>query len=256
MLDQVGGRLKFVRKAGFFFCIGVITAAGMLAAQPVDAFTDSYTFAGLQWGSSAAETTKHLRSQGFRVSRVVNGARREFVEQDAWGAFVKKDRGKRLLAKGNVSGEKIGVELVFGWNDRLERVIVLTPNWDGTPRGSKRMAGLADRITRQLEEQFGRTIEKQTPFGFVDTARWMEARDGSKMKLYIRGTNGFMFFPNDTTSLRVHFWNDRFQGPRDRRPEVRMADGVGNVPGAARNVMPAASSGRLQVDVQAEIDEK
>ena len=45
------------------------------------------------------------------------------------------------------------VELVFGRNDRLQRVIVKWPNWNGTIPHAKRLTTTATKITRQLESQ-------------------------------------------------------------------------------------------------------
>ena len=69
-----------------------------------------------------------------------------------------------------------------------------------------------------MEDQFGPSAKKSQPFGFVDTATWAVAPDGSRMQLYVRGTNGFMFYPRDKTGLRVHFSNPRFGGPADPAP--------------------------------------
>lgn len=212
----------------------------MFGAAPALSFTDSYTFSGLQWGSSPAEVVEALKKQGFVIdAQPVFGPRTEFVEKGAWGAFARKDRGKRFIAKGKVAGEMTTVELIFGWNDRLEHVILGAAMWDGTIRDAERMTKFADRLASQLELQYGTTIEKRRPFGWVDTARWMEASDGSKVKLYVRGTNGFMFFPKDQTTVRVHFWNPKFGGGTQKaqsavKKSPKSSRKIGNVPGAKR----------------------
>ncbi len=216
-----------IRSARLAAALGAFAAFMLLAAAPAAAFSESYAFAGLDWGSPPEVAARQLEAQGFKVDSPVSGARREFVEQNAWGAFEYMDRGKRLVARGLVAGRRVTVDLVFGYNDGLERIIIGAPDWDGTRAGAARMTAFANVLTGQLEDRYGRSYDKRTPFGFIDTARWMPAQDGSRMELYVRGTNGYMFFPKDTTSLRVHIWNDRF---RVARPDTMVA-GDGKAPG-------------------------
>jgi len=219
---------------------GLVGAAALLAPLPAAAFSETYTFAGLEWGSSPDKVTEVLESQGFAVEGPVLGPRREFVERNAWGIFESRDRGMRLVAKGLVAGHRFEVDLVFGFNERLERVILRAPDWDGSLEGAKRLTGLADTLARQFERQYGRSYDSRKPFGFTDTARWMQARDGSRIDLYVRGTNGYMFFPQDVTSLRVHFWNDRFRAA----PPSTMTAGSGEPPGhqaKTDGIRPAAA---------------
>ncbi len=224
----------------FSLLAGIVGISALFGTAPAQSFTDTYTFSGLQWGSSPSEAAEALKKQGFVIdAQPVFGPRTEFVEKGAWGAFARKDRGKRVIAKGKVAGEMTRVELIFGWNDQLEHVIVGAAMWDGTIPGAVRMTKFADRLATQLEMQYGATIEKRRPFGWTDTARWMEASDGSKVKLYVRGTHGFMFFPKDQTTVRVHFWNPKFgggtqkaQGAAKKAPKPGRK--VGNVPGAKR----------------------
>lgn len=218
------GRTRSVRLAA---ALSAFAALMLFAAAPAAAFSESYAFAGLDWGSSPEKAARQLEAQGFKVTDTVVGARREFVEQNAWGAFENMDRGKRLVARGLVAGRRVTVDLVFGYNDGLERIIIGAPDWDGTRAGAARMTEFANTLTNQLEDQYGRSYDKRTPFGFIDTARWMPAQDGSRMELYVRGTNGYMFFPKDTTSLRVHIWNDAY---RVARPDTMVA-GDGKAPG-------------------------
>ena len=216
-----------IRSARLVAALGAFAAFMLLAAAPAAAFSESYAFAGLDWGSTPEVAAQQLQAQGFKVDSPISGARREFVEQNAWGAFELMDRGKRLVARGLVAGRRVTVDLVFGYNDGLERIIIGAPDWDGTRAGAARMTAFANVLTGQLEDRYGRSYDKRTPFGFIDTARWMPAQDGSRMELYVRGTNGYMFFPKDTTSLRVHIWNDRF---RVARPDTLVA-GDGKAPG-------------------------
>lgn len=209
------------------FAAALLFTAGLFAASPAAAFSETYAFADLEWGSTPEAAAQLLEAQGFKIEGAVSGPRREFVEQNAWGAFEDRDRGKRLIARGLVAGQRVTVDLVFGYNAQLERVILGAPNWDGTRDGARRMTNFANTLTRQLEERYGRSYDKRTPFGFIDTARWMPAQDGSRLELYVRGTNGYMFFPQDTTSLRVHIWNDSY---RVARPDTMLA-GDGKIPG-------------------------
>ena len=189
--------------------VGLVAGAMMVLTGAAGA-AESYTFAGLRWGSSPDDVRKALETQGFTVRRVISGPQRELAENGAWGEWVKKDRGKRMVARGAVGGLATNVELVFGENDALERVIVRWPDWNGTMRHAKSLTVMATTITKQLETQYGRSNERRDPFGWVDTARWLPAGDGSRMELIIRGTNGMMFYPGDKTGVRLHFWNAKY----------------------------------------------
>lgn len=201
-------------------------AATALGLSPASAVNDSYTFAGLKWGSSPQEAEQALAAQGFKVSDPQLGPRKEFIANNAWGEYATRDRGKRLVAKGLVAGEKLDVELVFGNNDALQRIIVVGPDWDGTMNHSDKMRSLADSLASQLEVQFGKPAEYRNPFGFVDTATWLPARDGSQAELYVRATNGGVFFPGNETTMRVNFWNPRYSA--DQGTTVAASDGGEN----------------------------
>ena len=199
-------------------------AAGVMAAWTgIAQAADSYTFAGLRWGSSPKEVTSTLKSRGFKVRRTVRGPQRELTENGAWGKWVKRDRGKRMIAIGKVGGLRTNVELVFGRNNALQRVIVRWRDWNGTIPHAKRLTKAATVVTKQLEGQYGRSNERRDPFGWIDTARWLPAQDGSRMELIVRGTNGMLFYPGDRTGVRLHFWNARYgkKGPQTARGGVR-----------------------------------
>ncbi|HMB75353.1 MAG TPA: hypothetical protein VKN76_03070 [Kiloniellaceae bacterium] len=183
----------------------------MVAWTGIVQAAETYTFAGLRWGSSPAQAKKVLKARGFKVSRVVKGPQRELAENGAWGKWVKRDRGKRMVARGKVGGLKTDVELVFGRNNSLQRVIVRWPDWNGTIPHAKRLTKTANAVTKQLEGQYGRSNERRDPFGWIDTARWLPAEDGSRMELIVRGTNGMLFYPGDRTGVRLHFWNARYR---------------------------------------------
>jgi hypothetical protein len=186
-----------------------IAAAALFAlAGTAQAANDSYTFAGLKWGSSPDAASQALKSKGFHIGPTVSGPQRELVEKGAWGEFVNVDRGKRVTATGTVAGQKADVQLIFGNSNRLERVIVSLPDWNGTVPHADQLTKAATRLTSQLEKQYGATTEKRDFFGWPDTARWQPASDGSRMEMLIRGTHGMMFYPGDKTGVRLNLWND------------------------------------------------
>lgn len=207
MLNQrVSGRKSFRISA-----LGALAVGALVAWAGVVQAAESYTFAGLRWGSSPAQAKQVLKARGFKVRRVVKGPQRELAENGAWGEWVKRDRGKRMVARGKVGGLNTDVELVFGRNDALQRVIVRWPDWNGTIPHAKRLTKTANAVTKQLEGQYGRSNERRDPFGWIDTARWLPAEDGSHMELIVRGTNGMLFYPGDRTGVRLHFWNARYR---------------------------------------------
>lgn len=212
------------------FCLTVILGLPATATGP------TYTFAGLTWGSTPEQVTRHLVQKGFKVSSPKDGPVTEFVEMNAWLDVRTVDRGKRLFATGSFLGAKVEVDLVFGFNDRLERVHLRVPTWDGTRKGAKQMVATGDRLVAHYEQNFGRPYEKRDPFGFIDTARWSPAADGSHVEMYIRGSEGFMFYPEHTTSLSINFWNNAY---RSDLPTIATGSGrstpylVGDQPDAA-----------------------
>ena len=199
------------RKTFGFSALGAIAAGALVAWTGIAQAAESYTFAGLRWGSSPAQAKRVLKARGFKVRRVVQGPQRELAENGAWGKWVKRDRGKRMVARGKVGGMNTDVELVFGRNNALQRVIVRWPDWNGTIPHAKRLTKMATVVTKQLEGQYGRSNERRDPFGWIDTARWLPAEDGSHMELIVRGTNGMLFYPGDRTGVRLHFWNARYR---------------------------------------------
>jgi hypothetical protein len=208
MRDRRDSTRKFLR----FSALTGLVAGMLLAMTGLSSAAETYTFAGLRWGSSPAEVRKALKAQGFSVRRTVKGARRELAENGAWGEWVRKDRGKRLIARGKVGGMRSNVELVFGSNNRLQRVIVSWRDWNGTIPHATRLTKVATAVTKQLESQYGRSNERRDPFGWIDTAKWLPAADGSGMEVIIRGTNGMMFYPGDKTGVRMNFWNAKYGG--------------------------------------------
>lgn len=197
----------------FFARMGIVAGATVLALTGMLSGTyaaGSYTFNGLSWGSSPEDCAEVLRTKGFKISKPKTGPATEYVRMDAWLDIRKVDRGKRMTAKGKYLGEAVFVDLVFGFNNQLERVHVRTALWDQTQKGGARMAKSADKLADHFEREFGTAREISNPYGYVDTAEWHSASDGSSMELFLRGTEGFMFYPPHKTVLHISFSNPRY----------------------------------------------
>ena len=202
-------RRNTFRKSAF---AGIAAVAMCAFAGAASAASDTYSFEGLKWGSSPDAAAQALKSKGFHLGPTVTGPQRELVEEGAWGEFRNIDRGKRILATGTVAGQKANVQLIFGNNNQLDRIIVGLPDWNGTVRHAEQLTRAATTLTSQLEKQYGATTEKRDFFGWPDTARWQPASDGSHMEMLIRGTHGMMFYPGDKTGVRLNLWNNSIGG--------------------------------------------
>lgn len=189
----------------------IAPSAGPTVAR---SYKSSYSIAGLRWGASPAEVTKTLKVQGFKVRKAKSGPALEYTMMVSWLDQRKVDRGKRMTAKGKFLGSRVTLDLVFGANDRLERISMKAPEWDGSTRSAKTMVASAQTFHQHLEKANGRAVKKEDPYGFVDMAKWSQARDGSRMELFIRAREGFMFFPKHKTVLVVNLWNDKFSDGR------------------------------------------
>lgn len=185
----------------------IAPSAGPTVAR---SYKSSYSVAGLRWGASPSEVEKTLKAQGFRMSKAKSGATLEYTMMVSWLDQRQVDRGKRMVARGKFLGSKVTLDLVFGRNDRLERISMKAPEWDGSTRSAKRMVASAKTFHEHLEKANGRAAKKEDPYGFVDMAQWAQARDGSQMELFIRAREGFMFFPKHKTVLVVNLWNDKY----------------------------------------------
>lgn len=185
----------------------VAPSAGPTVAR---SYKSSYSVAGLRWGASPSEVEKTLKSQGFRMSKAKPGAALEYTMMVSWLDQRRVDRGKRMVAKGKFLGSRVTLDLVFGRNDRLERISMKAAEWDGSTRSAKQMVASAKTFHEHLVKANGREAKKEDPYGFVDLAQWAQARDGSRMVLFIRAKEGFMFFPNHKTVLVVNLWNDKY----------------------------------------------
>lgn len=191
---------------GILASVFAVLMAFGLSAGKVSA-AESYTFMGLAWGSSPEQARAHLEQRGFEFQGdMVTGPQREFHMDRALGVYREVDRGNRLVARGRMGGMPVTVHLVFGEDQQLDHVILRSENWNGTLAHARQITALARTLTEMFEEQFGHA-ERSQIHGYVDTAVWRPAEDGSRVNLYIRGTNGYMFYPNDETALRVHFAN-------------------------------------------------
>jgi hypothetical protein len=174
-----------------------------LAAPASAEARKSYTFLDLDWGTEPDAARARLEKAGFKVARnPVEGHQEEYVVVGLHAAIATVDRGKRLVASGKIAGHAVQVDLAFDKEERLNHVIVTSKYWDGTIPGAKALVDLATRIVMMYEERFGPAIKRKED-GWVDTALWPRAGDGSALAVYVRGIDGFMFSPSYKTALRV-----------------------------------------------------
>ena len=78
------------------------------------------------------------------------------------------------------------------------------------------------------EEEYG-PARKRKEDGWIDTASWPRAADGSALPLYVRGVEGFMFSPSYKTALRVDFVGGKLV---DFKIQADETDGVVRYPRA------------------------
>ena len=199
--------------------IAALAIFGLAAPASAQA-RKSYNFLDLEWGASIESARAKLAKAGFQVTRSVEGQQEEFVVTGLHANIVAVDRGRRLVAVGRIAGQPVQVDLAFDMDDRLNHVIVTSKYWDGTIPGAKALVDLANRIVMMYEERYGPAIKRKED-GWVDTAQWPRAGDGSLLAVYVRGTEGFMFSPSYKTALRVDFVGGRAAETSkiDRPPE-------------------------------------
>ncbi len=175
-------------------------------AAPVSAQgRKSYNFLDLPWGADMASVRARVEKAGFRIAKPpVEGYQEEFVVNGLQAAIASVDRGKRLIATGKIAGTPVQVDLAFDKEDRLNHVIITSKYWDGTIPGARTMVDLSTRLVMFYEERYGAAVKRKED-GWVDTALWPRAADGSLLAVYVRGTEGFMFSPSYKTALRVDF---------------------------------------------------
>lgn len=184
----------------------VLTVLAVLAlAAPATAQSrKSYTFLDLDWGMDFEAVRAKLAKSGFQVVRAVEGQQEEFVVAGLHANITSVDRGRRLVATGRLAGMPMQVDLAFDKENRLNHVIVTSKYWDGTIPGARALVDLSTRLVMMYEERYGPAIKRKED-GWVDTAQWPRAEDGSLLAVYVRGTEGFMFSPSYKTALRVDF---------------------------------------------------
>jgi len=191
---------------GTILTVGLVLFLALAGGPALGA--GSFTFADLPWGASPAEARERLADQGFTMGETRTGPLERYAAMNAWLDVQETDVGEWATASGEYLGQQVEADLIFGSNSMLEAVQVRTPHWDGTPAGAQVMAELSNRFVQGLESEHGYASERIDPFGFIDTAEWSRAGDGSRMQLFVRGSDGFMFFPNHTTVLVVSLRND------------------------------------------------
>jgi hypothetical protein len=188
----------------------LVAFAVLAAAGPAQALSrKSYTFMGLEWGTSLAAARAQLTRAGFRVEGgPVEGPQPEFAVSGMQASLAAVDRGTRLVAVGRFAGQPIRVDLAFGKEDRLRHVILTSQYWDGTIPGARTLVDLSTRLVMYYEERYG-AATKHKGDGWIDTALWPRAADGSELGIFVRGVEGFMFSPSFKTALRVDFVSSR-----------------------------------------------
>jgi hypothetical protein len=164
----------------------------------------SYRLFGLQWGIGADAARARLQQAGFRVVGLSEGPREEFVVRGLHAALAATDRGRRLVANGKIAGQAVTLDLAFGQNDRLHHAGITSRYWDGTVADARALIDLATRLVMLYEETYG-PARKRKADGWIDTAIWPRAKDGSSLSIAVRGVEGFMFSPSYKTALKAEF---------------------------------------------------
>lgn len=193
-----------LRMTAWSVVLALLVAAFALASPATAQSRKSYTFLDLDWGADAEAARAKLAKAGFTAVRAVEGQQEEFVVSGLHAQIASVDRGRRLVALGRMAGMPVQVDLAFDKEGRLNHVIVTSKYWDGTIPGAKALVDLATRLVMLYEERYGPAIKRKED-GWVDTAQWPRAEDGSLLAVYVRGTEGFMFSPSYKTALRVDF---------------------------------------------------
>lgn len=198
------GRRPRPRMTGRAAAVAVLAAILALADAAWAQSRKSYTFLDLEWGADIEAARAKLAKAGFTSVRAVEGQQEEFVVSGLHAQIASVDRGRRLVALGRIAGMPVQVDLAFDKEGRLNHAIVTSKYWDGTIPGAKALVDLATRLVMMYEERYGPAIKRKED-GWVDTAQWPRAEDGSLLAVYVRGTEGFMFSPSYKTALRVDF---------------------------------------------------
>lgn len=181
-----------------------LIAALAFAASAAAQSQKSYTFLDLAWGSDIDAVRAKLARSGFQGIRQAEGPQEEFVVNGLHAAVAAVNRGQRLVAQGRFAGQPVQVDLAFDKEGRLNHVIVTSKYWDGTIPGARVIVDQTMRWVMMFEERYGAATKRKDD-GWVDTALWPRAADGSVLAVYVRGTEGFMFSPSYKTALRIDF---------------------------------------------------
>jgi len=197
------GMTRWLRAAA----LGALAAVALAAPAAAQA-QKSYTFLGLAWGTEVEAARAKLVKTGFQVIKLADGPQEEFVVNGLHASIAPVNRGQRLVAQGKLAGQPVQLDLAFDKDGRLNHVIVTSKYWDGTIPGARTMVDLATRAVMMFEERYGPAVKRKDD-GWVDTALWPRAGDGSVLAVYVRGTEGFMFSPSYKTALRIDFVGGR-----------------------------------------------
>ena len=207
MSDIESRPFTMARRAAFGFALAAIAA--MALALPAAAQAQkSYTFLDLAWGSDMDAVRAQLTRAGYQAIRQTEGPQEEFVVNGLHAAVASVNRGQRLIAQGRFAGQPVQVDLAFDKDGRLNHVIVTSKYWDGTIPGARTIVDQTARWVMMFEERYGAAVKRKDD-GWVDTALWPRAADGSVLAVYVRGTEGFMFSPSYKTALRIDFVGGR-----------------------------------------------
>jgi len=192
-------------RTALHFAALLLAALAFAAAATASAQArKSYTFLDLSWGADIETARGKLAKAGFQVVKQTEGQQEEFVVKGLHAAVAAVDRGRRVVAQGRLAGQPVQLDLAFDKNEKLNHVIVTSKYWDGTIPGAKAIVDLATRTVMMFEERYGPAVKRKED-GWVDTALWPRAEDGSAIAVYVRGTEGFMFSPSYKTALRIDF---------------------------------------------------
>lgn len=193
---------------GLLSALVLLAAALAVAASASAQARKSYTFLDLEWGAEIDAARAKLARAGFQSVKQTEGQQEEFVVNGLHAAIAAVDRGRRLVAQGRLAGQPVQLDLAFDKDGGLNHVIVTSKYWDGTIPGARALVDLATRAVMMFEERYGPAVKRKDD-GWVDTALWPRAGDGSVLAVYVRGTEGFMFSPSYKTALRIDFVGGR-----------------------------------------------
>lgn len=195
------------RRTVLGFAAAMVAALAFAAPAAAQA-QKSYTFLDMAWGTDMEGVREKLTRAGFQGIRQTEGPQEEFVVNGLHAAVAAVNRGQRLVAQGRFAGQPVQVDLAFDKDGKLNHVIVTSKYWDGTIPGARVLVDQTARWVMMFEERYGAATKRKDD-GWIDTALWPRAADGSVLAVYVRGTEGFMFSPSYKTALRIDFVGGR-----------------------------------------------